>query len=61
MLNTVQAYVQQGRLSFNIGVWLVHAWSLVLIVALFRRRVYMQRSLPHWLRRSSQPKMPEPA
>ena len=61
VLNTVQAYVQQGRLSFSIGVWLVHALFLVLIIALFTRRVYMQRALPRWLMRSSRPKTAQPA
>ena len=50
VLNTVQAYVQQGRLDFNIGVWVVHALFLALVVALFARRVYMQRWLPRWAR-----------
>ena len=50
VLNTVQAYVQQGRLGFSIGVWVVHALFLVLVVALFARRVYMQRWLPRWVR-----------
>ncbi len=47
VLNTVQAFVQQGRLQFSIGVWLVHALVLILILVLFTRRVYMQ----HWLPR----------
>ena len=50
VLNTVQAYVQQGRLDFSIGVWVVHALFLALVVALFARRVYMQRWLPGWVR-----------
>ena len=50
VLNTVQAYVQQGRLDFSIGVWVVHALFLALVVALFARRVYMQRWLPDWVR-----------
>ena len=55
VLNTVQAYVQQGRLNFNVGVWVVHALFLSLVVVLFARRVYLQRWLPRWLR-SSKPK-----
>ena len=54
VLNTVQAYVQQGRLNFNVGVWVVHASFLALVVALFTRRVYMQHWLPRWLRSSKQ-------
>jgi lipopolysaccharide export system permease protein len=50
VLNTVQAYVQQGRLDFNIGVWIVHALFLVLVIALFARRVYMLRWFPRWPR-----------
>ena len=49
VLNTVQAYVQQGRLGFNVGVWVVHALFLILVVALFTRRVYLQHWLPRWL------------
>ncbi len=56
VLNTVQAYVQQGRLNFNVGVWVVHALFLSLVVVLFARRVYLQRWLPRWLR-SSKPKL----
>ena len=46
VLNTVQAYVQQARLPFWFGAWVVHALVLVLILALFARRVYMQRWVP---------------
>ena len=49
VLNTVQAYVQQGRLQFGIGVWVVHAVVLALVLVLFARRVYMQHWLPQWL------------
>ncbi len=49
VLNTVQAFVQQGRLEFGIGAWVVHAIVLLLMLALFARRVYMQRWLPRWL------------
>ncbi len=52
VLNTVQAYVQQGRLDFSIGVWVVHALVLALVLLMFTRRVYMQRWLPRWLRLS---------
>jgi lipopolysaccharide export system permease protein len=57
VLNTVQAYVQQGRLSFNIGVWVVHALFLLLVLVLFARRVYMQ----HWLQRWWHSSKPKPA
>jgi lipopolysaccharide export system permease protein len=54
VLNTVQAYVQQGRLDFEIGVWVVHAVFLAVAVVLFLRRVYFQRWLPaRWLPRRS--------
>ena len=49
VLNTVQAYVQQGRLAFMIGAWVVHAVVLALVLVLFARRVYMQHWLPQWL------------
>ena len=41
--------MQQGRLGFNVGVWVVHALFLILVVALFTRRVYLQHWLPRWL------------
>ena len=46
VLNTVQAWVQQERVSFSIGVWVVHAVVLLVIVVLFVRRVYLQRWWP---------------
>jgi lipopolysaccharide export system permease protein len=60
VLNTVQAYVQQGRINFNVGVWVVHALFLSLVVVLFARRVYLQHWLPRWLR-SSKPKLADAA
>jgi lipopolysaccharide export system permease protein len=48
-LNTVQAWVQQGRMSFAFGVWVVHGIVAAIVVALFIRRVYMQRWFPRWL------------
>jgi lipopolysaccharide export system permease protein len=41
VLNTVQAYVQQDRLGFGIGVWVVHAAVLAVIVLLFARRLLL--------------------
>jgi lipopolysaccharide export system permease protein len=49
VLNTVQAYVQQGRVSFGIGAWVVHGLVLAVIVVLFARRVYMLHWWPRWL------------
>jgi lipopolysaccharide export system permease protein len=59
VLNTVQAWVQQDRISFGIGVWVVHAAVLLVIVGLFVRRVFLQRWWPrqltpaYWRRRNS--------
>ncbi len=47
-LSVVQAWVQQGRLSFATGVWLAHAAVAAIVVLLFVRRVYMQGWLPRW-------------
>jgi len=47
-LSVSKAWVQQGRLSFGIGVWLVHVVVLLLVSWLFARRVYMQRWFPRW-------------
>jgi lipopolysaccharide export system permease protein len=41
LLNTVQAYVQQGRLSFGVGVWALHAVVLAVIVLMFARRLFV--------------------
>lgn len=41
VLNTVQAYVQQDRLSFGLGVWVVHGAVLAVIVVLFARRLFL--------------------
>ena len=49
VLNTVQAFVQQGRLAFGVGWWAVHALALVLLLALFWRRIYVQRWWPRRL------------
>jgi lipopolysaccharide export system permease protein len=59
LLNTVQAWVQQERVSFALGVWTVHAVVLLLVLVLFARRVYLQRWWPreltpaYWRRRRS--------
>jgi lipopolysaccharide export system permease protein len=47
-LSITKAWVQQGRLPFGVGVWLLHFIVLLLVAALFARRVYMQRWLPRW-------------
>jgi len=39
VLNTARAYVQQDRLAFGIGVWVVHGAVLAVIVLLFARRL----------------------
>jgi lipopolysaccharide export system permease protein len=41
LLNTVQAYVQQERLSFGVGVWVLHACVLAVVVLLFARRLFV--------------------
>jgi len=47
-MSIVQAWVQQERLSFGVGVWLPHALAAAVMVMLFVRRVYLQRWLPRW-------------
>ncbi|HRK56777.1 MAG TPA: LPS export ABC transporter permease LptF [Burkholderiaceae bacterium] len=47
--SVVQTKVQQGTLSFGVGLWLVHAAVLLIAAVLFVRRVYMQRWFPAWL------------
>jgi len=49
MLSTVQGWVARERLSFGVGVWVVHAAVLALVVGLFGRRVYLQRWWPRRL------------
>lgn len=49
-MSVTQAWVQQGRLSFAVGIWLVHTIVAAFVLLLFARRVYMQRWVPrlHW-------------
>jgi lipopolysaccharide export system permease protein len=49
VLNTMQAFVQQGRVTFGIGWWAVHALALLFLAALFWRRIYAQRWVPRWI------------
>lgn len=39
LVSVSQAWVSQGRLSFEIGVWLVHVVMFLLLLALFSRRL----------------------
>lgn len=39
LISVSQAWVAQGRLSFEIGVWLVHVLMFVLLLLLFSRRL----------------------
>ncbi len=56
-MSIVQAWVQQERLSFAVGVWGTHAVAAGLAMLLFVRRVYLQRWLPRWItaRRAAAP------
>jgi lipopolysaccharide export system permease protein len=47
-MSVVQAWVQQGRVPFEVGVWLTHAVVLAIALLFFVRRVYWQRWLPRW-------------
>ena len=50
LLNTVQAYVQQERLSFGVGVWVLHAAVLAVVALLFARRLFVHGwPLPRFL------------
>jgi lipopolysaccharide export system permease protein len=57
ILSTVQGWVIQQRVSFPVGLTIVHAAVLGLTVVLFARRVYLQRWWPqrltpaYWLNR----------
>lgn len=39
LISISQAWVAQGRLSFEVGIWVVHAAMLVLLLAMFSRRL----------------------
>jgi lipopolysaccharide export system permease protein len=39
LVSVSQAWVAQGKLSFDIGLWAVHAVMLVILLALFSRRL----------------------
>ncbi|HUL66898.1 MAG TPA: LPS export ABC transporter permease LptF [Burkholderiaceae bacterium] len=47
-LSVVKAWVQQGRLSFVVGLCLIHLVVLLIVTVLFARRVYLQRWVPRW-------------
>jgi lipopolysaccharide export system permease protein len=47
-MSIVQAWVQQQRLAFGIGVWITHALAAALVALMFARRVYWQRWMPRW-------------
>jgi lipopolysaccharide export system permease protein len=49
LISTVQGWVLQERLSFAVGLWSLHAAVLAIALALFARRVYVQRWWPRWL------------
>jgi lipopolysaccharide export system permease protein len=49
VLNTIQAWVQQDRVTFGLGVWIVHAIVIAIVAVLFARRVYLQRWWPQRL------------
>jgi lipopolysaccharide export system permease protein len=48
-MSIVQAWVQQERLTFGVGVWITHALAVALVALMFARRVYWQRWIPRWL------------
>lgn len=49
LLSVSQAWVSQGRLPFDVGVWVVHVAMFLLLVALFYRRIL----IVSWLRSRS--------
>jgi lipopolysaccharide export system permease protein len=51
-IQIVQAWVQQGRMSFGTAAWLPHALALTLTALLYVRRVYLLRWVPLWVRRA---------
>jgi lipopolysaccharide export system permease protein len=54
LLSLSQAWVVQGRLSFSVGVWLIHVILFAAAAVMFWRRVSLARwSLPLWRRRSA--------
>jgi lipopolysaccharide export system permease protein len=44
----MQSSVQHARMGFSTAVWLAHAVALVLLVALFFRRISVRRWFPRW-------------
>ena len=45
-IQIMQASVQRGRMGFGTAVWLAHAVAVLLLLALFYRRVSLRRWLP---------------
>ena len=51
LLNVIQAWVAQGKLSPVVGLWPVHVVVLALTAYLFYRRLFLLPLLPRWVRR----------
>jgi lipopolysaccharide export system permease protein len=48
-MSIAQAWVQQGRMTFEVAVWVPHAIAGLLVLLLLVRRVYLTRWVPRWL------------
>ena len=48
LISVSQAWVSQGRLSFHIGWWAVHFAMLLLLIALFYRRMSVNSIFRRW-------------
>jgi lipopolysaccharide export system permease protein len=50
LLSLTQAWIAQGRLSFAIGVWLIHLIAIALGVFLFYRKMVLYTAFAWWRR-----------
>jgi lipopolysaccharide export system permease protein len=50
-ISIAQASVTQGKLNPHLGMWLVHGAMLLVLAALFYRRLTLGSMLPAWIRR----------
>jgi lipopolysaccharide export system permease protein len=50
LLSLTQAWIAQGKLSFGLGVWVIHAVALSLAFFLFYRKMVLYTTLAWWRR-----------
>ncbi|MEZ5740846.1 MAG: LptF/LptG family permease [Burkholderiaceae bacterium] len=52
LLSITNTWIAQQRLSFGVGVWIVHALAGAVVIFMFWRRLTLGRLLPRWRARA---------